>query len=348
MNPRSLIHFCKSPTGRFLGFLLAGGMVLFLLRGCPSRPGGSTAGNTPPPSGHTPETFTRPMSPLPPLSQGKPAPPATAHGAPPPAEVSPSLSLYSAPPAAVVEPEWGPDYLPFGRLIRCELVITVDSARIATPIIGLVTEDVYRDGRIIIPVGTEVHGRAQTDRARDRISSDSTWVIVWPGGEELAVTGLALDQVREPAGLAVTDGSAGIQGQFMKADHLAELKLFAAAFLSGATGLLQERQPSLIGSLVLPKTKNAALSGANEVVDAWSRQLAERILDESHFVRCPAGKAWYLYTTQAIDKSKATRAGSRLHSDVRRLQTVESRADEASVSTSRLLPGSISLHSKNP
>ena len=38
---------------------------------------------------------------------------------------------------------------------------TVDSTNIDTPIIGLVIEDAWNDGRVIIPAGTEVHGLAQ-------------------------------------------------------------------------------------------------------------------------------------------------------------------------------------------
>ena len=47
-------------------------------------------------------------------------------------------------------------YAPFGRLISCETVITVDSTSIQTPIMGLVTEDVYHRGKLVIPAGTRV------------------------------------------------------------------------------------------------------------------------------------------------------------------------------------------------
>ena len=60
-------------------------------------------------------------------------------------------------------------FAPFGRLIPCETVITVDSSSIQTPIIGLVTEDIYR-GQMLIPAGTEVHGMAKTDHQRERIA----------------------------------------------------------------------------------------------------------------------------------------------------------------------------------
>src|SRR3546814_16942663 len=64
-------------------------------------------------------------------------------------------------------------YAPFGRLIPCETVITVDSSSIRTPIVGLITEDVYHAGQLVIPAGTEVHGTAQTDRKRERIDRKS-------------------------------------------------------------------------------------------------------------------------------------------------------------------------------
>ncbi len=328
MNPRTVIRFFQTTSGRFLGFLLIGGMILgffyvYVRRQTTAPVAEKASSKTRPVS----ETQTHLLGALPTKAE-KPTPPRAPNISQTPMEVPSPISLYSAPVASPSDPDFGPDYLPFGRLIKCVLVITVDSANIATPIIGLVTEDVCRDGRVIIPVGTEVHGRAQSERARDRVSSDSSWVIVWPGGEELMVSGLALDQARDSTGAQITDGSAGIRGQFIKADHFNELKVFAAAFLSGATDLLQDRQPSLLGLQVVPKAKNAALGGAHEVVDAWARQLSESILQESHFVRCVAGKPWYLYATQAIDRSKAARAGSRFHLDLKRLQSAEGKSPE--------------------
>src|SRR5207244_1131616 len=76
-------------------------------------------------------------------------------------------------------------FAPYGRLISCENVITVDSASIQTPIIGLITEDIYHAGKLVIPAGTEVHGNAQTDRSRERIASSGGWTLVWQTGEEL-------------------------------------------------------------------------------------------------------------------------------------------------------------------
>ena len=159
------------------------------------------------------------------------------------------------PPAATKEAKkFSDDFAPFGRLIPCELVITVDSSSIQTPIIGLVTEDIFHHGQLIIPAGTEVHGTAQVDRARERIASNGRWTLVWQNGQELNVSGLALDHEREPetGSWGITDGSAGLRGKLLKTDNLAEVKLYVAALLSGAAEVFTDREISAFGSFALP------------------------------------------------------------------------------------------------
>src|SRR5208282_5719882 len=57
------------------------------------------------------------------------------------------ISLFSDSTAGVPAPKkLSAAFAPFGRLIPCETVITVDSASIQTPIVGLVTENVYYGG----------------------------------------------------------------------------------------------------------------------------------------------------------------------------------------------------------
>ncbi len=216
------------------------------------------------------------------------------------------LSLFAETP----EPEpkqLGKNYAPYGRLISCELIVTVDSASIRTPIIGLITEDVYHGGRLIIPAGTEVHGTAQTDRNRERIASGNHWTLVCKTGEELTLSGIALDRETNPdgQGWGITDGSAGLRGRLIKTDDLAEIKLFAATFLSGAASLLAERQQTIFGSQATPSLGNAPLEGAQSVLGAYAQQIYHSIQRDGFYVRVPAGKQFYLYVTQTIDKSDA-------------------------------------------
>ncbi|MEO6874906.1 MAG: TrbI/VirB10 family protein, partial [Opitutaceae bacterium] len=210
-------------------------------------------------------------------------------------------------------------YAPFGRLIPCETVITLESSKLDTPVIGLVTEDVWHDGRLIIPAGTEVHGRAALDRARERISASGKWVVVWRDGSplngtELVLNGIALDREKDEASgeFGLRDGSAGLLGVLVKTDDWQEIKLFASTFLGGFAGGLQnlQNQMTAFGGLAqvpIASTRNAALQGTADVLNAYAKQIQEAIARDGFFVRVPAGHQFYLYVTETIDQAKGTR-----------------------------------------
>jgi len=217
------------------------------------------------------------------------------------------------------------NYAPYGRLVPCETVITIDSAKIETPIIGFVTEDVWHDGKLIIPAGAEVHGKAQVDPSRERIASDNNWVLVWRttdrmNGAELTLHGVALDMERnETTGTwQLTDGSAGLKGDILKSDNWAEIKLFAATFLSAATTGLEDTTSSsnaLTGQTTetpLTTPKNAALAGTSTVLNQYAQQILDSIKRDGFYVRVPAGKQFYLYVTQTIDLDNAQQGRSQV------------------------------------
>ena len=221
------------------------------------------------------------------------------------------------------ETEVSDTYAPYGRMIPCETVITIDSAKIETPIIGFVTEDVWHDGKLIIPAGAEVHGKAQVDPSRERIASDNSWILVWRttdrmNGAELPLHGVALDMERnETTGTwQLTDGSAGLKGDILKTDNWAEIKLFAATFLSAATTGLEDTTTSsnaLTGQTnqtPLSTPKNAALAGSSAVMNQYAQQILDSIKRDGFYVRVPAGKQFYLYVTQTIDLDHAKRGES--------------------------------------
>lgn len=190
--------------------------------------------------------------------------------------------------------------LPSRRLLPCRLVNTVDSFSPETPVIGLLTEDVFFFGERIIPKNTEVHARAQAGRFRDRIASQSSWTLIWPSGEEITINGLALDLDHVGEKWGVTDGSYGLRGTLQKADSYEESKLFFATFLSGLTEPFKERAATSFGFQLAPTAQNAALTGVGEVIDTYAKRLLQNLEQESVFIRVPAGKAFYLYTLESI------------------------------------------------
>ena len=205
MNPRSVINFFKTPAGAFLAFCVILGVIFFAVKRF--LPGAtkpaplvySTKAAAADASKQTMQTFQNTnFSPIKNLPSASASSVAVTTGASPDAETparrvaakTPAkpevlpISLFAETPATAGQKPLGKNYAPFGRLIPCELIVTVDSSAMQTPIVGLVTENIYFGGRLLIPAGTEIHGKAQTDRTRERIASSGGWTFVWqdPGG----------------------------------------------------------------------------------------------------------------------------------------------------------------------
>jgi len=315
MTPRSFLNFLRSPTGALLIFVVLLGIVLTVIMGFKPHKKDPVLiplkeRNDGP---QTVEIVDRDVSEFNPPKEAPPVPErpkAPPEPKPQPAEEKlniPSISLFAetAVPAETKVPTT--KFAPFGRLIRCELVITVDSSSINTPIIGLITHDVWHGNELVIPAGTEIHGNAQADRVRERIASSGNWTIVWQDGRELQVNGFALDREKNPdgEGWAITDGSAGLKGKVLKADNNDELKLFASTFLSGAASALTEQEQTILGTQAAPSLNNAPLEGAQQVLGRYAQQLFNTIERDGFYVRVPAGKQFYLYITETLDVSEA-------------------------------------------
>ena len=322
IHPRNFIDFFKTPAGAFIGFcLLLGGIFFACQRWLPGNNQApplvySTKAAAEAAAKQTLQSFQNTnFSPLAHFPNANPGILITDPGIASPVPTRPEalpISLLAETPEIEVKP-LGKNYAPFGRLIPCELIVTVDSATIQTPIIGLVTEDIYHAGRLVIPAGTEVHGQAQTDRNRERIASGNHWTLVWRDGQELSLSGIALDREADANGdgWAITDGSAGLRGRVLKSDDLAEIKLFAASFLSGAASAFTEQQSTVYGSQIVPTLQNAPLTGAQNVLQAYAKQIYDSIQRDGFYVRVPAGKQFYLYVTQTIDDDNAAIGSTR-------------------------------------
>jgi|CXWL01.1.fsa_nt_gi hypothetical protein len=236
-----------------------------------------------------------PSAPNAPVSASSPvAPPAV----PSKPAVSP-LALYAAGPVTGIAPQFT---APSGRMIPCETVVTLESTKLDTPVIGLVSENVWHRGKLLIPAGAEVHGRARLDRDRERLVADGSWTICWPGpaAREIRIEAVALAREAD----AVRDGAAGLAGDVLRTDNARELKLFAATFLSAATAALQEQRTTsgLLGETSLPAAtaRNATLAGTGAILRDYAQQVRESIARDGFYLRVPAGQPFTLYVTQPL------------------------------------------------
>ncbi len=330
------LAFLKSPKGNvalFLGFIAVGGFLLYQSNARAkaqtaqmTKVAGNDLGEPPssiirtsapfkPPSSASAATPLDVDSPRPSAANGKTTPSA------PKSNVLP-ISLFTVSKSAQDTAELSKTYAPFGRLIPCETVITLESSKLDTPVIGLVTEDVWNNGRLIIPAGAEVHGRASLDRSRDRIAASGKWVIVWRdrtdlNGTELVVTGIALnrekDETKDEFGMG--DGSAGLSGDIIRTDDWEEIKLFAATFLSGMASGFQQLQTQTtalgIAQISSGSARNASLQGTADILNLYAKQIQEAIQRDGVFVRVPTGKQFYLYVTQTLDQAQGTRGNTK-------------------------------------
>lgn len=266
------------------------------------RPVAAEAPKTRPAS--LPRTLAREVAKFVPITQAEPIPPVAEKSRivpnPLPARPAvPPLSLYAAIAAETISPKLT---APYGRMIPCETVTALESNRADTPLIALVSENVWQEGKLLVPAGTEVHGRARLDRDRERLVADGTWTLCWrkPHPNEIRVEAVALARDSDPS----RDGSAGLTGEVLRTDNARELKLFAATFLSAATAALQEQRTTtgLVGESSVPAAtaRNATLAGTGAILRDYAQQVRESIARDGFYLRVPAGKLFTLYVTQPL------------------------------------------------
>jgi hypothetical protein len=264
-----------------------------------------------------------PFRPAPPIVvQQVPTTATGANGKVAPAEAEPKprkvsytslLASYEAPPARTerVEPPAPERFIPFGTLLKCKLVNTIDSANLETPVIALLLEDVWQNGKRVIPANTLVHGTARSGRMRDRVTASGAWRFVWQDGRELVFNGVALDREydQDIDGYGITDGSAGIRGRVLATDELQELKMLASAALSGFARGTQDRTQNALGTTITGSVSNGVREGVGDVFDLYAKRTLKDIEENGYFVRVAAGKEFYVYVLASVDPQKASVAG---------------------------------------
>lgn len=203
-------------------------------------------------------------------------------------------------------------FAPRGILIKAALVITVDSSALQTPVLGLVTEDVYWNQKLIVPAGTQVHAQASNGRTRDRIEIKGSFTFIWEDGREYSISGIALDHHRlSDDTYAITDGSAGIRGQIIQNDQYAEVKIMIAEALQGIMNNNQQQFQSIYGLQPTNTSRNAALGGGSQAASAYSDLLTKKLGQDLDFVRVGAGTQFYIYTLDVFEPQMASIAGLR-------------------------------------
>lgn len=216
-------------------------------------------------------------------------------------------------------------FLPFGEPIKCALVFAVASDSTETPVVGVVTEDRYFDGRLILPKGTKVHGAVNgltgPSRAR-KLRTGQRWTIVFPqfedvlNGTELTIRATALNRAETgPGAWAVADGDGGLRGETIYDPTPDRVRQFATAFLASASAGLQSTvsvatREGGLSREVENTPRNAALGGVSAVLASEVARIQDEIRTNGAYVFVPSGATFYLYPLQTVDLTDARRGDS--------------------------------------
>lgn len=346
MNPRRVTDFLKSKFGLFLVFVLIlfGGLWIYGSRQSEKRESKRHAASKKvelgqvripldqglenglplqarPAPGDTSEKASNGIVPFRPpaataqRAESKLASTPAAKAQPKPKKIRhPSLlTLYEPPKQTKEKPKPSPPeiFIPFGTLLKAKLINTIDSVNFETPIIAVLLEDVWQNGRLVIPANTLMHGMAKAGRLRDRVTASGGWRFVWQDGRELPFNAVALDREydHEINGYGITDGSAGLRGRILTTDDLQELKLLTAAALSGFARGTQDRTQNAMGTTIQGSVQNGVREGAGQVFDLYAQRTLKDIEENGTYVRVAAGKEFYVYVLRAVDPAQATLAG---------------------------------------
>ena len=222
-------------------------------------------------------------------------------------------------------------FAPYGRLIACKMVNTVESGDTDTPLIAVVIEDLWwinakGEKKLIIPAGTEVFGKVNGAKPqRNRLTTDGNFVLVWQAtsdmvGFELQLKGIALEKSTYPDNrmlAAITDMSAGIPGQVMSNENLSKFLVYTLAF---GQGLAQGYQTNEVytdsGVTVTTQdgtTKNAMARGAETLAQVMLQDVSQMIAKESYYIRVPSGTEFYIFVQQVINLDDAQIADTLLN-----------------------------------
>jgi len=215
------------------------------------------------------------------------------------------------------EPTTPEIFAPRGTLIKAALVITLESNSVGTPVLGMVTEDVYFQGHLIVPAGTQVQSQSfvatgaqdskennapKDGKVRDRIEVRGPWRFVWADGTEYVINGMALDYEPLPDGTySILDGSPGIRGRILKTDDYAEMKILISEALQGYAKNQQSTFNSIYGVTAENSPQNSALGGGISGAAAYSNILSKKLAQDLEYVQVPAGTQFYIYTSDVFE-----------------------------------------------
>jgi hypothetical protein len=199
-------------------------------------------------------------------------------------------------------------FLQVGELIPCLLVNTVNSSHIDTPVIGIVSRNVFAraSGELVIPAGSRIVSFAQSGAVRDRIEVKGEWALVFPDDKRLNIRAVALTRQADESNshFGDEDASAGLSGELVESDQWANAKIFLGTALSGAMQAAQTTTNTVYGPAYERSAENVGLNAGSAVIDRYTQRLLDGENGDGRYVHVHAASEFYLLPMEPIIPEK--------------------------------------------
>ena len=182
--------------------------------------------------------------------------------------------------------------VPLGSMVRCLLIHNIVTNNFNAPVRAQVWEDLYFDGKLLLPFGTRIYGTAFAGRQRDRISV-KFHNIVFQDGKTLKIDAIGLSK----------DGSGGLTGTIIDDRNKKMFIEMAVNFLSGlALGLQKTATNAVTGiSEVQGNPRNAILTGVANTFENEARHIQKETEDAKGYAVVLAGNELVVYFEKESD-----------------------------------------------
>ncbi|MCB1095332.1 MAG: TrbI/VirB10 family protein [Verrucomicrobiae bacterium] len=184
--------------------------------------------------------------------------------------------------------------LPYGTLIPCRLIHSVEAGTHQSPLIGVVTEDVRAAGEVVVPEGTAIHGSA-AGIVRDRLNAAPQWHFTI-NGKTSTITGSILSREIDPTTHRFTFGRSGLPGTRIDKPFKGTGRIFAATAISAVAHSIKDTSNGIFGAIPNNSLKNAGLEGGSAIADRHAEQLLDKTRDIKPVLSIAEGTEFYLYT----------------------------------------------------
>lgn len=176
--------------------------------------------------------------------------------------------------------------LPMGYGIPVKLLNAVLSTNSATPVVAEITEDVLAHGSLSIPATSRAIGNATYDEASHRIQL-RFHTFVYPEGDQHTVQAIGL----------MSDGSAGVAGDYHSGTAKRQIGRFLGNFIGGlADGMKERQQSGMYGGAFEPGSiRNGILNGVTLSAEDQGKSLSEDLSQTKPTMSLPAGQPLILF-----------------------------------------------------